>query len=212
MTLVEAFAKIEALGQSFFETKDVAALLRVENSNANKIVSRLARGGLILPIARGKWALRTRLNNLAIAEHLTSPYPAYISLQSALYHHGMISQIPAVTYAVSIARTRRYKTPVGTFSIHHVVPDFFCGFNDSGTAKIATPEKALVDVFYLGPTRTRFFVKLPELEYPQGFSWKKAFAMAAKIKGRARRTFVEKALTLALTSLRNSAKPRKRAR
>ena len=88
MTLIEAFAKIEALGQPLFETKDVAALLRVENSNANKIVSRLARGGLILPIARGKWALRTRLNNLAIAEHLTSPYPAYVSLQTALYQES----------------------------------------------------------------------------------------------------------------------------
>jgi len=62
MTLVEAFARLEALGQSLFETKDVAALLGVENSNANKIVSRLARGGLIVRIARGKWALRNRLN------------------------------------------------------------------------------------------------------------------------------------------------------
>jgi len=67
MTLVEAFARIEALGQPLFETKDVAALLGVENSNANKIVSRLGRGGLIFPIARGKWALRNRLNKLAIA-------------------------------------------------------------------------------------------------------------------------------------------------
>ena len=75
MTLVEAFARLEALGQSLFETKDVAALLGVENSNANKIVSRLARDGLILSIARGKWALRNRLNKLAIAENLTSPYP-----------------------------------------------------------------------------------------------------------------------------------------
>lgn len=210
MTLVEAFARIEALGQPLFETKDVAALLGVENSNANKIVSRLARGGLIVPIARGKWALRNRLNKLAIAEHLTSPYPAYVSLQTALYHHGMISQIPAVTYAVSLARTRRYKTPVGTFSIHHVAPDFFFGFglDPSGNARIATPEKALVDVFYLGPTRTRLFVKLPEIEYPSKFSWKKALAMTGKVKGRARRTFVERALT----SLRESAAPRKGAR
>jgi predicted transcriptional regulator of viral defense system len=206
MTLVEAFARIEVLGQPLFETKDVAALLRVENSNANKIVSRLAQGGLIFPIARGKWALRNRLNKLAIAEHLTSPYPAYVSLQTALYHHGMISQIPGVTYAVSLARTKRYETPVGTFSIHHVEPAFFFGFelDQSGAARIATPEKALLDVFYLGPTRTRLFVKLPEIEFPHGFSWKKAFEMTAKIKGRARRTFVERALH----SLRNSAKRR----
>ena len=59
MTLVEAFARIEALGQSLFETKDVAALLDVENSNANTIVSRLARGGLIFrsPAANGLSAI-----------------------------------------------------------------------------------------------------------------------------------------------------------
>jgi len=128
MTLVEALGKIEALGQSLFETKDVAALLGVENSNANKIVSRLAQGGLIIPVRRGTWALRTHLNKFAVAEHLTSPYPAYVSLQSSLYHHGMISQIPVVTYVVSLARTRRYKTPLGAFSIHHVGPDFFFGY------------------------------------------------------------------------------------
>ena len=122
----------------------------------------------------------------------------------------MISQIPAATYVVSIARTRRYKTPVGTFSIHHVEPDFFFGFelDQSGSARIATPEKALVDVFYLGPTRTRFFTKLPEIEFPRTFSWKKAFEMTARIKGRARRTFVERALL----SMRNSVKRTKHRR
>ena len=46
MTQVEALAKIEALGQPFLETKDIAALLGVAHSNANKIVTRLAKAGL----------------------------------------------------------------------------------------------------------------------------------------------------------------------
>jgi predicted transcriptional regulator of viral defense system len=205
MTLVEALGKIEALGQPFFETKDVAALLGVENSNASKIVSRLAQGGLIIPIRRGKWALRTRLNKLAVAEHLTSPYPAYVSLQSALYHHGMISQIPAVTYVVSLARARRYKTPVGTFSIHHVAPDFFFGYelDKTGRVKIASPEKALADMFYFSPTKTRLFVKLPELQLPRRFDWSKIFEMAQQIKSPARRQFVKERLT----SIRRQLRP-----
>jgi predicted transcriptional regulator of viral defense system len=196
MTQVEALAKIEALGQPFFETKDVAALLAVEHSNANKIAARLARSGLIVSLMRGKWALR-RANKLAIAEHLTSPYPAYVSLQSALYYHSMISQIPSVTYAVSLARTRRYETRIGTFSVHHIDPDFFFGYelNSSGDAKIAVPEKALLDVLYLSPSRTRLFVKLPEIEYPKRFRWRTALEMAARIKSRARRSLVKKALS-----------------
>src|SRR5205823_159443 len=146
----------------------IAALLDVGHSNANKIAARLAHSGLIVPLMRGKWALR-RTNKLAIAEHLTSPYPAYVSLQSALYYHSMISQIPSVTYAVSLGRTRRYETRLGTFSIHHVDPDFFFGYESSplGDAKIAVPEKALLDVLYLRPSRTRLFAKLPEIEYPK---------------------------------------------
>jgi predicted transcriptional regulator of viral defense system len=205
MTLVGALGKIEALGQPLFETKDVAALLGVENSNANKIVSRLAKGGLIISIRRGKWALRTRLNKLAVAEHLTSPYPAYVSLQSALYHHGMISQIPAVTYVVSLARARRYKTPIGTFSIHHVAPDFFFGYewDKTGRVKIASPEKALADMFYFSPTKTRLFVKLPELQLPRRFDWSKIFEMARQIKSPARRQFVKERLT----SIRQQLRP-----
>jgi predicted transcriptional regulator of viral defense system len=209
MTQVEALAKIEALGQPFFETKDIAALLAVEHSNANKIVVRLAKSGLIVPLVRGKWALR-RVNKLAVPEHLTSPYPAYISLQTALYYHGMISQIPSITYAISLARSRRYETPIGSFSIHHVNPDFFFGYalDRSGSAKTAIPEKALLDVFYLGPTRIRLFVKLPEIEFPRKFSWQRTFDMAAKIKSHARRAFVKEALS----SMRRSSRHAKRSR
>ena len=203
MTQTEAFTQLEGLGHAFFETKDVAALLGVAHSNANKIADRLAKSGLIVRLSRGKWALR-RANKLAACEHLTAPYPSYISLQSALYYHGMISQIPSMTYAVSLARTRRYETPLGTFSIHHVDPDFFFGFDldRSGDAKIAIPEKALLDVLYFGPTRTRLFVKLPEIEFPRQFDWRSASNMAAKIKSPARRVFVE----TALTSLRRSSR------
>jgi predicted transcriptional regulator of viral defense system len=203
MTQVEALVKIEALGQPFFETKDIAALLAVEHSNANKIGARLARSGLIVPLIRGKWVLR-HANKLAIAEHLTSPYPAYVSLQSALFYHSMISQIPFVTYAVSLARSRRYETTIGTFSIHHIDPNFFFGYdlNPSGDAKIAVPEKALLDVLYLSPSRTRLFVRLPEIEFPSEFSWQTAFEMAARIKSRARRAFVKKSLS----SMRQSSR------
>jgi predicted transcriptional regulator of viral defense system len=197
MTLLKALAKIEELGNPLFETKDVVAVLQVGESNASKIAGRLAKGGFILKLSRGKWALHRKLNTLAVPEHLTSPYPAYISLQSALYLHGMISQIPAVTYAVSIGRPRRYETPVGTFSIHHVNAEFFFGFDldRSGHAKIALPEKALVDLLYFSPTRTRLFTSLPEVEIPKGFRWGRAFEMVGKIRYRSRRALVKERLS-----------------
>jgi len=204
MTQVEALTKLQRLDEAFFETRDLAALLDVKRSNATQIATRLARAGLLVKLARGKWALKGRVDRFAVAEHLTSPFPAYISLQSALYHNGMIAQIPSVTYAVSLARPRRYDTPLGTFSIHHVEPHFFFGYetNETGTAKIAVPEKALVDVLYFRPTRTRLFVGLPEVEFPKSFDWNLTGRMAREVRSRARRALVEQALS----SIRNSAK------
>jgi len=48
-------------------------------------------------------------------------------------------------YLVSLARSARVNTTLGTYSIHHVQPSLFDGFEvlDSGT-KLAVPEKALV--------------------------------------------------------------------
>lgn len=196
MKPVETLAKLEALGHPLFETRDLAVLLGVANSSATRAATRLAQSGAIVKLARGKWAVARNVNRLGIPEHLTSPFPAYISLQSALYYHGMISQIPAVTYAVSLARIRRYQTPLGAFSIHHVVPEFFFGYETDplGSSKIAVPEKALVDFFYFSPTRSRTFANLPELELPKKFHWRKAFEMVGKIKSRARHRFVSEKL------------------
>ena len=75
----------------------------------------------------------------------------------------MISQVPAVTYAVTLARTRRFVTLLGTVSLHHVQPRFFFGYEDAGRAggRLATPEKALVDFLYLTPARSRVFRRFP---------------------------------------------------
>lgn len=208
MNQIEALAKLKGLNQTFFETRDLEALLDVESSNATQIARRLVKAGLLLKLARGKWALKQPSNRFSIAEHLTAPFPAYISLQSALYHHSMISQIPAVTYAVSLARPRRYETPLGVFSIHHVEPHFFFGYeaDETGSSKIALPEKALVDICYFRPTRTRLFVELPEIEFPGKFDWSVACRMSQQIRSPSRRGLVEKMLE----NLRQSGKTRLR--
>src|SRR6267143_994749 len=161
MNQVEALARIGSLGQPVFQTKDVAAAAGVTATNANKIATRLAASGFLIRLTRGRWMLTRERNKLLVPEELTAPYPAYISLQTALYHHAMVSQIPTVTYPVSLARTRRYQTPIGTFSIHHLAADFFFGFErDRANVPIAVPEKALLDVLYLSQTKTRLFVRL----------------------------------------------------
>jgi hypothetical protein len=106
----------------------------------------------------------------------------------------MISQVPSVLYAVSVARTRTYATVLGTVSVHHVDPSFFFGHRRAGdgTGRIATPEKALIDFLYLGPARTRLFRALPELEFPPDFKVAEARRIIGRIRSIRRRNHVSR--------------------
>ena len=57
---------------------------------------------------------------------------------------------------------------------------------------MATPEKALLDFLYLAPAKSKLFISLPELEFPEGFSIKNVEQMITRIESRGRRTLVEK--------------------
>jgi predicted transcriptional regulator of viral defense system len=177
-----------------FQTSDAAAYLGIGNAHASKLLARLAASGHLFRLGRGRWGFKDRIEPFALPEYLTAPFPSYVSLQSALYHHGMISQISAVIYAVSIARTRKYVTALGTVSVHHIDPSFFFGYQPAGKgpAKIATPEKALIDFLYLSPARTRLFRALPELEFPKGFKVNEARKIIRRIRAVRRRNHVSR--------------------
>ncbi len=194
MKLIAALARLQRVEQPVLETGDVAVILGVPQSLASKIAGRLAGEGHLLALRRGLFGVPGRLDPLGLPERLTAPYPAYVSLQSALYHHGMMSQIPSVIYGVSLARTRRFQTPLGVVSIHHLTPDFFFGYDTVGDKgiRLARPEKALLDVFYLAPARSRLFAALPEVERPVGFDVAEARRMLARIASAGRRALVRR--------------------
>jgi predicted transcriptional regulator of viral defense system len=195
MTLAEALALLRRLAPTF-TTKEAAGALHVDPRHASVVLSRLSRSEHVERLAQGRWLFPGRLEPFAVPEALTRPIPSYVSLQSALYHHGMIEQIPDVVYAVSLGPTRRVTTSVATVSLHRVGPDFFFGFERTLRAgvSIAVPEKALLDFFYLRPARSRMFRALPELEIPRHFSVRRAKSMLNRIRSEKRRTLVRRLL------------------
>ncbi|CAN5219191.1 hypothetical protein BH20VER2_BH20VER2_05820 [soil metagenome] len=192
MSGTEALQRLRALATPLLTTADIAAALGVTAGTANKTASRLASDGLIVHLARGRWAIDEKISPFALAEHLASPYPAYISLQSALFDYGILSQIPHVIYAVTLAKPRRWSTPLGVVSLHQVSPDFFFGYEPGKDGvHMATPEKALVDVLYLGPSRSRLFAHLPEIELPRKLSRKAIREIIARVRDPRRRRLVQ---------------------
>lgn len=207
MRLLDVLSAVASMEVPVFTTRDAAARLRVPNGHASVSLARLAAAGHLVRVRRGVWVLPGRVDALALPEYLTAPLPAYVSLQSALYLHGMISQMPVVTYAVTLARTRRYATPLGVVSLHHAQPTFFFGFEDRGRAegRLATPEKALVDFLYLAPARSKLFCALPELEWPKRFRAGVARDMVRRIGTARRRAFVAARLDALLSARRGGA-------
>jgi predicted transcriptional regulator of viral defense system len=194
MKLIDAYSKLRQLKLPVLQTSDVAAYFDIGINHANKLLSRISETKQIIHIRRGTWVFPDT-EPLLLPCLLTSPFPAYISLQTALYYHGMISQIPNIIYAVSLARTYLYKTPIASVSVHHIQPSFFFGYdeiNNNELLKIAVPEKALLDIFYLSQTKLRLFSSLPEVELPKNFKLSVANKMIDKITSIRIKTLVKR--------------------
>ncbi len=196
MSPSEAYARLLDLGVTTVETADVATSLRVTTSAATKLLGKLAKAKLIVRLRSGLWLVaRTAPDRYSLAEAVTAPMPSYVSLQTALYLHGMIEQVPGVIYVASLARTQKIATSVGVFSVHHIAPELFDGFEirPDGT-KLASPEKALFDVVYLSGGRSRLFAHLPELELPVRFRRGRLREWTRRIAAPRRRSMVESRL------------------
>jgi predicted transcriptional regulator of viral defense system len=190
-----ALARLRGLGKLVVTTNDVSLALGIERSAATHTLKRLAAAKLLKRIRHGLWALDPTLDPLLLPGYLTAPFPSYVSLQSALFLRGMVSQIPEIIYVASLAQTRKVVTSFGSFSIHRLAPTFFGGYEtDESGVRLATPEKALVDALYLGPTRSRIFAHLPEVEIPDNFDRRKARQWIAQIPAGPRRRSVEQRL------------------
>jgi predicted transcriptional regulator of viral defense system len=214
VTPSEAYSRLLALGVATVETADVAAALQLSTTAATKLLTRLGAAKLITRLRSGLWLLARSVSNpYGLAEALTAPLPSYVSLQTALYLHGMIDQVPGVFYLVSLSRTQQIRTSIGDYSVHHIAPELFDGFETraDGT-KLATPEKALFDVAYLSGGRSRLFSHLPELELPTRFRTSKLRRWILRVDAPRKRSMVETRISAMLQRAETAGSSRPAAR
>ena len=209
MNAREALGRLRALKVPAATTSEAAAVLGLTIEAASQTLRRLAAAGLVQGVRKGLWALGESSSALALAEYVTAPYPSYVSLQTALYRRGLVEQIPSMVFLVSVGRPARVATSLGTYSVHHVDPSLFGGFDvDAAGVKMATAEKALVDFLYLSPARSGLFAALPELELPRDFRWPLAREWSARIPSARGRTIVDRRLAELQAGARRAASGR----
>ena len=198
MRSADAYGELLRLGRPIIETREAATRLELSVSRASHLLRSLQEAGLARRLRHGLWAIRPDVDPFSVAPYLTAPFPAYVSFWSALARHDMIEQIPRQIFVASLDRTRRIPTSIGTYSIHHLVPELFDGYGGSEeTGYLATPEKALFDTIYLrAPRGARIF--LPELSLPENFDEGQLQGWVSRIARPRLRTLVSRGLEEAL--------------
>jgi len=72
---------------------------------------------------------------------------SYISFESALYKHGVLSQSPRGLLSLATAsRPAKLSTPLGDMQFIHLSDKLFFGFDEN---RLATAEKAFLDMIYI---------------------------------------------------------------
>jgi hypothetical protein len=131
----------------------------VDPGDVRRQLSRWTESGRVLQLRRGLYALAPPYQKVVphpffVANRLVRG--SYVSLQSALAHHGLIPEHVPVTTSVTTSRPERRDGPLGPFAYRHVGAALLFGYHtvDLGggqQALVATPAKALADLVHLVP-------------------------------------------------------------
>lgn len=149
MTLPKAISALKSTQANFFTSATLGAVLGHTNQNSlYKAIQRLERSKIITRLGSGKYYYGHDLPmDFSVANFLLQP--SYISLETALNLYGILSQFPFLVTSVTTAKSKTIKNKDREFEYSHISKNLYWGFVKTDGYLIATPEKAIIDSFYL---------------------------------------------------------------
>lgn len=143
----------EYLGDfTFFSIRDIRA---IDANFHRRRLNEWQDKGYIRKIIRGYYIFTDlQINENILFEIANRIYsPSYISFEMALSYYHLIPESVYCVTSASTRKTYRFQTPIGQFSYRTIKPDLFFGYNlvnySNRRFKIASPEKAILDYFYI---------------------------------------------------------------
>jgi len=141
-----------------FTRPEVACWIGGSPQRQFSLLKRAAAAGEVVRVHRSLYCLadkylRQKLDLRILAQRIYGP--SYISLESALSHHGWIPEAVYAITCVSLDRSREYDTPLGHFSFTRVPQKtLYAGVErvegaHGGSFLLAAPLKALADYVYV---------------------------------------------------------------
>lgn len=158
----ELLEKLGKRRKSFYSICDIEKIYDGKAQNLPVLLCRFVKDGRLKRIMRGYYTfdiLKVDFEEFAC----TVKKPSYISLEYALYHHGLIDHVPESITLVTTGKSQRISCEGKELEYSHIREDLCFGYEIVGNTLIATKEKALFDMAYLTGLSKRTFRFTPKM-------------------------------------------------
>ena len=146
--------RLNNISKFYFGYEDIAKTLGISAGSAKVTASRYVKQGILVRVKRNMYVLRSTWKAAGREEKFLlanlGQVPSYISLMSALDYYEITTQVQRNFFESSaIKRTKEIEIDGSIFKYVKINSAYYFGFKKEKDFFIATPEKALVDAFYL---------------------------------------------------------------
>jgi len=146
--------QLDEIRKFYFGYEDIARVLGISAASAKVTASRYVRQGLLVRLKRNIYVLRQTWNGAGREEKFLlanlGQVPSYLSLTTALDYYELTTQVQRDFFeSVALKRTKKIQVDGTVFRYSKITGSLYFGFKKENGFFMATPEKALLDAFYL---------------------------------------------------------------
>lgn len=147
LPLTKIIKKLSSKKIPLFSLNELGGLLGSNRQSLYKRIQRLTNNEILEKLTKGKYLFSLNaVNDFTIANFLYQP--SYISLQSALSFHNIMTGFSYQITSISTKKTKKILVNEKEYTYSKISPDLFWGFEKQEDFLIARPEKALLDYVY----------------------------------------------------------------
>ena len=146
--------ELNTISKPYFGYEEISRVLNIGPNSAKVSAARYVKQGLLLRVKKNMYVFKDSWNRAGIEEKFVianlAQTPSYISLMTALCFYEATTQIQR-DFIESIAVKKSNEIQVSRDVLRYVKikQDLYLGFRKENNFFIASPEKALLDAFYL---------------------------------------------------------------
>lgn len=157
LNVADATKRLFQSETSLFTLKTLRDILSLRSQDTLYLyIRKLIRLNVLIKLERGVYALEGHMpNDFCIAN--TIHRPSYVSFETALNVHGILSQFPYEITSATTGKPIQKNIQDKLYTYSRVQPVLFFGYEKTDGFLMATPEKALLDQAYFSVLGLRQF-------------------------------------------------------